>query len=220
MSPTPDAQRHVFSVLVENKPGVLARVAGLFSARGFNIESLSVGETETSDRSRITLTVKGPPDILEQVRKQLEKLIDTVKVANLSLEDRLERGLALFKIRVPPPLQNDVLHLAGIFGARVLDCRDATLILELAGTEDEIDRFTAALLDMPPAAGPTLARRVENAVHHEVTRLARALGEALGKEVPLPERPDKDAARAKAPAIELLEVARAGRVAMKLSNAP
>jgi len=223
MIPLPDGpavsarpgQRQVFSVLVENKPGALARVVGLFSARGFNIESLSVGETETRARSRVTLAVRGPPAILEQVRKQLEKLVDTVKVSVLEAEDRLERGLALLKLRVPASRRGDVLRLAGVFGARVADLRERSVILEITGTEEEIDRFASAVQDMPPAPGEALAGHVEAVVQGETRRLAQALGQVLDREVVLPAR---GRVPAREPAVELLEMARTGPAAMRRAD--
>ncbi|MDR3077624.1 MAG: acetolactate synthase small subunit [Planctomycetota bacterium] len=133
--------RHIISAEVENRPGVLARVVSLFSARGFNIESLNVGETNDPRRSRITIAVSGDDQILEQIRKQLEKLIDTHKVVELSQASCVERDLALVKVKVPAARRGEMRDLADIFRARIADVTDRHMIVEVSGSEDKIQAF-------------------------------------------------------------------------------
>ncbi len=134
-------QKHIISALVANKPGVLARVSGLFSARGFNIESLAVGETENPELSRMTIVVGGDETILEQVRKQLDKLIDTVKVQDFSNISHVERDLALVRVHSPVSRRSEVLELVQIFRARIVDVGHSEVMVELAGTEEKIEAF-------------------------------------------------------------------------------
>ncbi len=133
--------RHIISAVVENKPGVLARIASLFCARGFNIESLNVGETENPQWSRMTITVTGDDKILEQIRKQLEKLIDTLKVTELSDAVVIERDLALVKLKIPSQKRREMLDLAEIFRARIADVSERHMIVEIAGSEEKIESF-------------------------------------------------------------------------------
>ena len=134
-------KRHIISAVVENKPGVLARIASLFCARGFNIESLNVGETESSQWSRMTITVSGDTHILEQIRKQLEKLIDTLKVSELSEANCIERDLALIKLNVPAQRRAEVANLVEIFRARIADVGERHMIIEVVGSEEKIESF-------------------------------------------------------------------------------
>lgn len=136
-------QRHLISVLVENNPGVLARIVSLFSARGFNIESLNVGETENPQYSRMTITVSGDDQIIEQIRKQLEKLIDTLKVASLTDADCVERDFILVKVKVPAQKRSEFKTLVDIFGARIVDIGDRHMTVELAAPEQQIETFLA-----------------------------------------------------------------------------
>ena len=122
-------QRHIISALVANRPGVLAHVAGLFSARGFNIDSLAVGETEDPDLSRMTIVVAGDETILEQVRKQLAKVIDVVKVQDFSGTAYVERDLALIRVRAPVEKRGEVLELVAIFRGRVVDVGKTDLMI-------------------------------------------------------------------------------------------
>jgi acetolactate synthase-1/3 small subunit len=130
--------RHTLSVLVENKPGVLARVSGLFARRGFNIDSLAVGETENPTVSRMTIVVDAEGKPLEQITKQLNKLINVVRVAELPPEDSVERELALIKVGVEPEKRAEVLEMAEIFRAKVIDVDSAALVLEVTGTPDKV----------------------------------------------------------------------------------
>ena len=134
-------QKHIISALVANRPGVLAHAAGLFSARGFNIDSLAVGETEDPGLSRMTIVVAGDEAILEQVRKQLGKLIDVVKVQDFSGIACVERDLALIRVRTPVEKRSEVLELADIFRGRVVDVGRSDVMIELSGTEDKVEAF-------------------------------------------------------------------------------
>ncbi len=132
--------RRTIAVLVENKPGVLARVSSLFRRRGFNIESLAVGTTEREDISRMTIVVKGDDRTLEQVMKQLNKLIEVIKVSDLS-ENSVERELALIKVHAPPAKRSEIIEIANIFRARIVDVARDSFIIEITGDEDKINAF-------------------------------------------------------------------------------
>jgi acetolactate synthase-1/3 small subunit len=131
-------RQHTFAVLVENKFGVLGRITGLFSARGFNIESLSVAETEDPTVSRITLVTEGDAKILEQVNKQLNRLINVIKVTDLSEEAHVDRELVLIKVHAEAESRAEVLRLADIFRAKIVDVTPVTYILEVTGDEGKI----------------------------------------------------------------------------------
>ena len=131
-------RRHTFAVLVENKFGVLGRITGLFSARGFNIESLSVAETEDPTISRITLVTEGDAKILEQIHKQLNRLIDVIKVTDLSEEPHVDRELVLIKVYAEADTRAEVLRIADIFRAKVVDVTPKTYVLEVTGDEGKI----------------------------------------------------------------------------------
>ena len=133
--------RHTLSVLVENKPGVLARVAGLFSGRGFNITSLTVGETEDAPTSRMTIVVTGDDAILEQITKQLNKLVDVIKVYDYTGEAHLERELALVKVQAEIKERPEIIQLAEIFRAKIVDVSDRTYTLEITGTAEKVNAF-------------------------------------------------------------------------------
>ena len=130
--------KHTISVLVENKPGVLARISGLFSARGFNIDSLAVGETEQHDISRMTIVVKGDEKILEQVMKQLNKLIDVIKVTDFVGQSCLERDLVLIKVNAGKGRRSEILEIVDIFRAKIVDVATNSLIVEMTGDEEKI----------------------------------------------------------------------------------
>jgi len=133
--------QHVISVKVENKFGVLARVAGLFSARGYNIDSLSVSKTEHEDISVMTIVVNGDDRILEQVKKQLNKLIDVIKVSDHSQQASIHRELALVKISCPAPKRGEILQLADLFQAEVADVALKSITFAVKGDSEKIDRF-------------------------------------------------------------------------------
>jgi acetolactate synthase-1/3 small subunit len=136
--------KHVISVLVENKVGVLSRITGLFSGRGFNIESLAVGETESEDISRMTIVVSGDESILEQVRKQLGKVIDTIKVIDFTGTDYVERNLMLIKVSAVPGKRSDIIELVNVFRGKVIDVGQKDMVIEISGPEDRL----AAVLDL------------------------------------------------------------------------
>ncbi|NCO42124.1 MAG: acetolactate synthase small subunit [Armatimonadetes bacterium CG_4_10_14_3_um_filter_66_18] len=130
--------RHTLSVLVENKPGVLARVAGLFARRGFNIESLAVSETEDPDTSRMTIVVSGPPRTLEQISKQLYKLIDVIKVFDYTDAAVVERQLALIKVRCTKETRSEIIQITDIFRAQIVDMSPESITVEVTGNTRKI----------------------------------------------------------------------------------
>ena len=138
---------HTISVLVEDKPGVLTRVAGLFAARGFNIDSLAVGPTEEPGLSRMTLVVNVETKPLEQVTKQLNRLINVIKVLEHELGDAVERELALIKVRAEGDARARVLEICDVFRVRVLDVTHKTLTIEGTGTPDKLEALTELLRD-------------------------------------------------------------------------
>ncbi len=133
--------RHVITALVQNQPGVLAHVAGMFAARGFNIDSLVVGRTEDPDQSRMTIVVVGDDRVLEQVRKQLEKIITVVKVRDFEAVTYIERDLMLIRVHVPPEKRPEVTELVNLFRGRVVDVAKNSLLVELSGTEEKVEAF-------------------------------------------------------------------------------
>jgi len=137
--------KHTLSVLVENKPGVLARVSGLFSRRGFNIDSLAVGVTENPEISRMTIVVEGDDRILEQVIKQLNKLIDVIKVSDIKPDSSIDRELALIKVEAGPKERPEVMQIADIFRARIIDVGTRTLVVEITGDVSKINAMTDLL---------------------------------------------------------------------------
>ncbi len=132
--------KYTIAALVENKPGVLARVASLFRRRGFNIDSLSVGRTERDDISRMTIVVEGDEKVVEQVTKQLNKLIETIKVSDVT-EGSVERELCLMKVSAPPEKRGEIIELSNIFRARIVDVARDSFIIEVTGDEDKIEAF-------------------------------------------------------------------------------
>src|SRR4051794_4988193 len=137
-------RKHVLSILVENKPGVLTRIAGLFARRGFNIDTLTVGPTDDDHLSRITLTVDGALHPIDQVTKQLHKLINVLKIRDLEPDDTVTRELALFKVAVNDGAQRaEVMQVSEIFRAKVVDVTKRSLIIEVTGTTDKIEAFEA-----------------------------------------------------------------------------
>ncbi len=132
--------KRTIAVLVENRPGVLARVASLFRRRGFNIDSLSVGTTERDDISRMTIVVNGDERTIEQVVKQLNKLIEVIKVSDVS-ENSVHRELALIKVNAPPDRRGEIIEIANIFRARIVDVARDSFVIEITGDEDKINAF-------------------------------------------------------------------------------
>ncbi|MFS8477418.1 MAG: acetolactate synthase small subunit [Micromonosporaceae bacterium] len=139
--------KHTLSVLVENKPGVLARVSGLFSRRGFNIDSLAVGETEYPEVSRITIVVNAEENALEQVTKQLNKLVNVLKIVEMDPATSVQRELLLVKVRAERTMRSQVLETVQMFRARVVDVAPDTLTIEATGTSDKLE---ALLRDLEP----------------------------------------------------------------------
>lgn len=137
--------RHLISILMENEAGALSRVANLFSARGYNIESLTVAPTDDPTLSRLTLVTRGNEQIVEQIVKQLNKLVDVVKLIDLSETDAIERELMLVKTKANGELRAEMKRLADIFGGHVLDVTDATYTIELTGTGSKLDNFLRAI---------------------------------------------------------------------------
>jgi acetolactate synthase I/III small subunit len=130
---------HIFGVLVEDSPGVLSRVTGLFSRRGFNIESLAVGHCEQQDTSRITIVASGNDTQIEQVKKQLNKLIEVIKVLDITESGHVERELALIKVKTEPGAsRSEIMQIAGIFRAKIIDVASETLIIEVTGDSGKI----------------------------------------------------------------------------------
>ena len=139
--------KHTISVLVENHFGVLARISGLFSGRGFNIDSLSVGETEDSSISRITLVVEGDDVVLEQIMKQLNKLIDVIKVFDLTKDEFIDRELALIKVDADSGTRSEIIQIVDVFRGKILDVAPASLTIEVTGTEEKVEGMINMLHD-------------------------------------------------------------------------
>ena len=133
--------RHTISVLVENKFGVLTRIAGMFSGRGFNIDSLNVGPTLDPTTSRMTIVVRGDDSVLEQVTKQLHKLIDVIEIEDFADDEVVERELILMRVRVDAQSRAEVMQICDIFRAKIIDVQIANLAIEVTGNESKIDKF-------------------------------------------------------------------------------
>ena len=133
--------RHTLSVLVENKPGALTRVTSMFARRGYNIESLAVGPTERDDVSRITLRVDCAQHSLEQIEKQMHKLVNVLRVQELSPGESVERELVLLRVAAPASKRTELIALADVFGARVADLGPDAIVFELVGSPEEVDSF-------------------------------------------------------------------------------
>ncbi|HRH80276.1 MAG TPA: acetolactate synthase small subunit [Thiobacillaceae bacterium] len=137
--------RHIISLLMENEAGALSRVAGLFSARGYNIESLTVAPTEDATMSRMTIVTRGSDDVIEQITKQLNKLVDIVKVQDLTDGSHIERELMLVKVRATGEMREEIKRMADIFRGHIIDVADKTYTIELTGTVAKVDAFLEAL---------------------------------------------------------------------------
>ncbi len=137
--------RHILSVLLENEPGALSRVVGLFSARGYNIDSLTVSPTEDATMSRMTIVTHGNDDVIEQITKQLNKLIEVVKVVDLTDGNHIERELMLVKVRAAGKDREEMKRMADIFRGRILDVTDKSYTIELTGDGSKLDAFLAAI---------------------------------------------------------------------------
>ena len=134
-------RKHIRSVLVENKPGVLTRVAGLFARRGFNIGTLSVGPTEDPAISRITITLDGAAHPIDQVTKQLHKLVNVIKIRDLEPDKTISREMALFKVSADGQTRGEIMQLTDIFRGRIIDVSSRTATIEVTGTHDKIEAF-------------------------------------------------------------------------------
>ncbi len=141
--------KHTLSVLVENKPGVLTRVASLFARRGFNIDSLAVGETEDPTLSRMTIVVAADEVAIEQVTKQLHKLINVIKIQDLDPKDMIGRELVLYKVNAAPERRHEIIEIANVFRAKIVDVGKNSLTIEATGTSDKL----AAMEDLLRAYG-------------------------------------------------------------------
>ena len=137
--------RHILSILVENESGALSRVAGLFSARGYNIESLTVAPTEDATMSRMTIVTVGSDDVVEQITKQVNKLVDVVKIVDLNEGKHVERELMLVKTRAVGKDRDELKRTADIFRARVIDLTEKTYVIELTGTGGKLDAFLESI---------------------------------------------------------------------------
>ena len=137
--------RHIISLLLENEAGALSRVSGLFSARGYNIETLTVAPTEEPSLSRMTIVTTGSDDVIEQITKQLNKLIEVVKVVDLSEAAHIERELMLIKVRATGKEREEMKRLADIFRGRIIDVTENTYTIELTGTGAKLDAFIEAI---------------------------------------------------------------------------
>jgi acetolactate synthase-1/3 small subunit len=135
------AMRHIISILLQNEAGALARVAALFSTRGYNIESLSVAPTEHPEISRLTLVTSGSDEVIDQINNQLLKLVDVVNTADMTMDDHIERELLLMKVRLNPGAESELPAIVESAGARVLDDSPETYTVELTGANDRMDEF-------------------------------------------------------------------------------
>ncbi len=141
--------RHIISILLENEAGALSRVAGLFSARGYNIESLTVAPTDDPSMSRMTLVTSGTDEIIEQITKQLNKLIDVVKLSDMTEGVHIEREMMLVKVRVLGDHREEIKRLSDIFRGRIIDVTDNMYTIELTGTGEKLDAFIQAVGAVP-----------------------------------------------------------------------
>jgi acetolactate synthase I/III small subunit len=133
--------RHVLSALVQNVPGVLSHISGMLASRGYNIDSLAVGETEVPHLSRMTFVVVGDDSVLDQVRKQLEKIVTVVRVDDISSQDFVERDLMLIKVCAPPGKRSEISELTNIFSGRIVNVSLDSVVVEISGTERKVEAF-------------------------------------------------------------------------------
>lgn len=161
--------RHIISILMENEAGALSRVAGLFSARGYNIESLTVAATEDPSLSRMTLVTRGSDPIIEQIKKQLNKLIDVVKLIDLADADHIERELMVIKVRTDGPAREEILRLTRIFRGHIVDVTKTCYVIEVTGASSKLNAFIQDLDDDAiievVRSGPLGILRGERALH-------------------------------------------------------
>jgi acetolactate synthase-1/3 small subunit len=134
-------RKHILSILVENKPGVLTRIAGLFARRGFNIDTLAVGPTDDDKVSRVTVTLDGAVHPIDQVTKQLHKLVNVIKIRDLEPDETLARELALFKVSADGANRAEVMQICEIFRAKIVDVTKRSVVIEVTGTYEKVDAF-------------------------------------------------------------------------------
>ncbi len=163
--------RHIISILLENEAGALSRVAGLFSARGYNIASLTVAPTEDPTLSRMTLVTSGSEEIVDQIRKQLNKLVDVVKLVDLTDDDRIEREMLLIKVCAEGGERDEIKRLADIFRGRIIDVTDRAYTIELTGDGSKLDAFISVLK----------SRRILEVVRSGVIGIARGNGACVAE---------------------------------------
>ena len=137
--------KHTIALIVENRPGVLVRIAGHFSRRGFNIDSLTVGATDKPDRSRMTIAVEGDEVVLEQVTKQLNKLINVIRVSELAPEESVERELAIIKVAAKKEDRSEIMQIVSVFRAKIIDVSPKSIIVEVTGSEDKVEAMVRLL---------------------------------------------------------------------------
>jgi len=161
--------RHIISILIENESGALSRVAGLFSARGYNIESLTVAPTQDPSLSRMTLVTRGSEEIVEQITKQLNKLIDVVKLIDLAESSHIERELMMVKVKAAGDMRDEIRSMAEIFRGKIIDVTPSTYIVEMTGPSEKLDAFLAAIdqeaIIEAVRSGPTGISRGEKGLH-------------------------------------------------------
>ncbi len=138
-------RKHTISILVENKFGAFNRIAGLFAAKGYNIDSLTVGPTEDDEISRMTIVTRGDDSVIEQIMKQLNKVINTVKVTDLTYESFVERDLALIKVQTKTDTRSEIMQIAEIFRAKIIDISPRTVTVEAIGSEQKVDAIIKML---------------------------------------------------------------------------
>ena len=137
--------RHIIAILIENEAGALSRVAGLFSARGYNIESLTVAPTEDPSLSRMTLVTRGSEDIVEQITKQLNKLIDVIEIQDFRDDEYVDRELVLVRVAVDSKSRAEVMQITDIFRAKIVDVQPKTLTIEITGAESKVEKFISLM---------------------------------------------------------------------------
>jgi len=161
--------RHIISILIENESGALSRVAGLFSARGYNIESLTVAPTEDPSLSRMTLVTRSSENVIEQITKQLNKLIDVVKLIDLAESAHIERELMLVKIRTSEHSRGEIRNVAEIFRGKIIDVTPTSYVVEMTGPSEKLDAFVATIdpdsIIEVVRSGPTGISRGEKGLH-------------------------------------------------------
>jgi acetolactate synthase-1/3 small subunit len=177
--------RHTISVLVENKFGVLARVAGLFSGRGYNIDSLTVGPTHDQSMSKMTIVTSGDDSVLEQIQKQLKKLVEVVEVTDLTGSGFVARELMLLKVKAPPAHRHEIIQITDIFKASIVHVTHAALVIEVTGRSEKIDAFIElmepfGIIELARTGRVALARSPEPTEMH-AQRAAATAGEGDGE---------------------------------------